>query len=72
MIEEMAMKKPKTYTITEAAKKLGVSRQTVHGAITKGRLEALKGEITQTVWLVPESSIKHYLEIYSRKRRQKK
>jgi excisionase family DNA binding protein len=39
----------KTYfTITEAAKKLGVKRQAIHGAIKKGRLEAERGKITHT------------------------
>jgi excisionase family DNA binding protein len=43
------MKKPaKSYTITEAAKKLGISRQAVHGAIRKGQLEAKRGKIVQT------------------------
>ncbi|MGH7844513.1 MAG: helix-turn-helix domain-containing protein [Candidatus Binatia bacterium] len=46
----MPTKKPtkKTYTITEAAKKLGVKRQAVHEAIKKGLLEAERGEIVQT------------------------
>lgn len=67
------MAKPKMYTITEAAKKLGVSRQTVHGAISKGRLDAKWGEVTQTVkvLLVPESALKTYRQLYSRKRRTK-
>ena len=62
------------FTITETAKKLGVSRQTVHEAISKGRLEAEKGEVTQTVkvWLVPESALKNYQRLYSRKHRTKK
>ena len=33
----------KTFTITEAAKKLGVKRQAIHEAIKKGRLEAERG-----------------------------
>ena len=36
--------KPKTYTITEAAKKLGISRQSVHEAIKTGRLPAKWGK----------------------------
>jgi hypothetical protein len=68
------MAKPRMFTITEAAKKLGVTRQTLHGAISKGRLEAEKGEVTQTVkvWLVPEPALKNYQRLYSRKRRTKK
>jgi len=41
-------KKPTSYTITEAAKKLGVKRQAIHEAIKKGRLEAERGKITHT------------------------
>lgn len=40
-------RKNKTYTITEAAKKLGVSRQAIHAAIDRGLLDANKGNITQ-------------------------
>lgn len=55
-------KKPtkKNYTITEAAKKLKISRQAVHDAIKRGLLEAEKGEIVQTVWLIPAKSLKAY------------
>lgn len=66
------MKKSKSYTITEAAKKLGVSRQAVHEAIQKEQLRAEKGEIVQEVWLIPESALKTYRQKYSRKRRPKK
>jgi len=41
-------KKATSYTITEAAKKLGVKRQAIHEAIKKGRLEAERGKITHT------------------------
>src|SRR6266576_2591821 len=41
-------KKPTSYTITEAAKKLGVKRQAIHEAIKKGRLEAERGKISHT------------------------
>jgi hypothetical protein len=36
----------KKYTITEAAKRLGISRAAVHLAIKQGRLNATPGEIT--------------------------
>ena len=39
----------KAYTITEAAKKLGVTRAAVHEAIRKGRLEADWGETVQVI-----------------------
>ena len=51
---------PKSYTITEAAKKLGISRQAVHAAIKRGLIEAERGEIVQTVWLIPAKSLKSY------------
>ena len=53
------MKKP-TYTITEAAKKLGVSRQAVHEAIKKGLLKARQGKVTSVVWLIPENALNEY------------
>ena len=39
----------KSYTITEAAKKLGITRGAIHEAIKKGRLEARWGERTRLV-----------------------
>ena len=43
----------KTYTIPEAAKKLGSSRQAVHGALKKGLLEGEKGIFVQIVEIKP-------------------
>jgi hypothetical protein len=40
---------PQTHTITEAAKKLGISRQAVHKAIRRGLLEAERATITETI-----------------------
>jgi len=37
------------YTITEAAKELGITRAAVHRAIKQGRLEAERGEIIKLV-----------------------
>jgi hypothetical protein len=61
------MKKPaKTYTITEAAKALGISRAAVHEAISGGRLKAKKGKITKTIvqvtqgWIITADAIKDY------------
>jgi predicted DNA-binding protein YlxM (UPF0122 family) len=47
----MATKKtpPKTFTVTEAAKELGVTRAAIHEAIRKGRLEADWGETVQII-----------------------
>ena len=41
--------KKKTYTITEAANKLGITRAAVHEAIRKGRLKADWGETVQII-----------------------
>ena len=62
------MKKPKAYTITEAAKKLGVSRQAVHEAIHKKQLKAKRGKIVQTRivkttvvgWTIDPESLEDY------------
>ena len=43
------MTSKKTFTITEAAKKLGITRAAVHDAIKKGRLEAEWGKSVQIV-----------------------
>ncbi|HXF75906.1 MAG TPA: helix-turn-helix domain-containing protein [Methylomirabilota bacterium] len=58
----------KTYTITEAAKKLGISRQAVHDAIKKGLLEAEKGKFVQVIeikrtvrgWHIPAAELEAY------------
>ena len=78
----MATKKvtPKSYTITEAAKKLGISRQAVHDAIKKGLLEGEKGTFVQIIeiervmrgWRIPEKSLKAYEVSDSHKQRGKK
>ena len=78
----MASKKTpqKTYTITEAAKKLGISRQAVHDAIKKGLLEGEKGSSVQVVeikrvirgWHISEKSLAAYEVSASHKQRGKK
>jgi len=50
----------KTYTITEAAKALGVSRQAVHEAIKNGLLKARRGKIMTIGWLIPEDALNEY------------
>lgn len=69
--EGQAMKRSKGYTITEASRKLGITRQAVHDAIQKGNLQAKKTEVTQTVWLIPKAALKKYQKNYSRKRPKK-
>lgn len=54
------------YTVTEAAKKLGISRQAVHEAIRKGQLKAKQGQITKTIvqstrgWVITEDALRTY------------
>jgi len=64
--------KPKMLTITETAKKLGISRQAVHEAILKGQLEAEKTEVVQEVWKVPEPAVKKYRVSTSHRSRGRK
>ena len=56
------VKKHKSYTITEAAKSLGVSRQAVHEAIKNGLLKAKWGEVivTKKALLISEESLNSY------------
>jgi predicted DNA-binding protein YlxM (UPF0122 family) len=69
---------PKTFTITEAAKKLGVSRQAVHKAIRRGLLDAERATITETViretkgWVVSDKALKDYKVSLSHQERGKK
>lgn len=56
------------YTITEAAKELGVTRAAVHRAIKQGRLDAARGsfEVVRTVtvkkkgWRISAKDLKSY------------
>jgi excisionase family DNA binding protein len=54
------------YTITEAAKELGITRAAVHRAIKQGRLEAERGEIIKFVqtrtkgWKISRPSLDSY------------
>ena len=54
------------YTITEAAKELGITRSAVHRAIKQGRLEAERGEIIKIVrtkkrgWKISQRNITAY------------
>jgi len=59
-------KKPSLYTLSEAANKLGISRQAVHEAIKRGLLEAHKGRITRTIvqvtrgWVIQADALLKY------------
>jgi predicted transcriptional regulator len=54
------------YTITEAAKELGITRAAVHRAIKQGRLEAERGQIIRTItartkgWKISRKSLNAY------------
>ncbi len=54
------------YTITEAAKELGITRAAVHRAIKQDRLEAERGEIIKLVrtktkgWKISQLSLNSY------------
>ena len=58
------LKTPAVYTLSEAATKLGISRQAVHEAIRKGLLDAHKGKIIKTYvsrgWMISDKSLKKY------------
>jgi hypothetical protein len=57
---------PRQFTITEAAKELGITRAAVHRAIKQGRLEAERGEIIRTIttrtkgWKISAKSLNNY------------
>ena len=56
----MPKKKAKSYTITEAAKYLGISRAAVHLAIKQGRLNATEGAMTVRALLIDSKDLKAY------------
>jgi len=62
----------KTSTITEAAKKLGITRAAVHDAIRKGRLKAVWGEMVVRAKLISAEDLKNYRVDSSRQERGKK
>ena len=68
----MAKKKNSTYTISEAAKKLGVTRAAVYEAIRKGRLTAQWGEMTVRARLISVEDLRKYRVDSSRQERGKK
>jgi len=62
----------KELTITEAARRLGISVQAVHEAISKGKLKARRGKIVKVVWLVSEKTLRDYTVSISHQRRGRK
>ena len=61
----------KRFTITEAAKKLGIKRESVFKAIKKGRLKArqVPVKIVQTIWMIDAESVEGYLVSQSHQER---
>lgn len=66
------MKTKRYYTITEAAKRLRVSRPAVFEAIKEGRLKAKLAEIRTRVWQVDHESLQQYEVSLSHQVRGKK
>ncbi len=57
----LAMSKRKnTYTITEAARIIGVSRAGVFEAIKAGRLKAIPRKVTRILWQIEAGSVRRY------------
>ena len=61
-----ASMRKRSYTITEAAKELGITRAAVHRAIKQHRLEAERGDIIRVVttktkgWRISPKSLNNY------------
>ena len=54
------MKYKKTFSVGEAAKRLGISRQSVHSAIQRGTLEARKKIVEKVEYRIPEDALEAY------------
>jgi predicted transcriptional regulator len=57
-------RRPGYYSITQAARELGITRAAVHRAIKQDRLEAVRGEIVRVVktkaWQIARKSLDNY------------
>ena len=68
-----AMRKSKnTYTITEAARIIGVSRAGVYEAIKVGRLKAKPRKVTRILWQIDAESVRRFKVSLSHKARGQK
>lgn len=56
------MKSKRYYTITEAARELGLTRSAVHEAIKTGRLDAQWGKVVQVTeaWRIPVKGLRSF------------
>ena len=52
--------KRKDFTLTEAAKELGISRQAVHQAIQNGTLKARQVKVVKLEWQISAKALKSY------------
>ncbi len=62
----------RTYTVSQAARRLKVSRPAILQAIKEGRLAAKKEPVEKWVWKIPHSSLKAYEVSLSHQVRGKK
>ena len=63
---------PKAFTISQAAKKLGITRAAVHKAIKERRLKAVWGEMVIKARMISPESLNAYEVDSSRQERGKK
>ena len=66
------MKQKQPYTITQAAKRLNITREAVFNAIKTGKLRASLSKIITRVWKIDPKSIDAYFVSASHKERGKK
>jgi excisionase family DNA binding protein len=60
IFKRATMAKKTTYTLSEAARELGLTKQGVLNAIDKGRLPAERQEIMRKVWMISADAVKKY------------
>lgn len=68
----LPMAKKTSYTITEAARILGITRESVWKAIQAGRLNAQLRPVTTRVWAITPGSLAQYEVSASHQERGKK
>jgi excisionase family DNA binding protein len=66
------MPRKRTYTILEAARKLGISRAAVHKAIKAGRLKARHKVVKLRSWIIEAADLASYQVSIPQQERGKK
>jgi excisionase family DNA binding protein len=66
------MTRKQAYTVVEAAKRLGISKQAVRAAIKVGRLRARSGVVRKHVVLIPVAALDAFSVSQSHQARGKK